>query len=95
MLVIKKNGQVRICIDFRNLNLATPKDEYVMPIADMLIDATSNHGILTFMDYYSGYNQIFVAEASVHKIAFRCPRALGVFEWIVMLIGLKSAEATY
>ena len=40
--VIKKNGQVVICINFRNLNLATHKDEYVMPIADMLVDTTFN-----------------------------------------------------
>ena len=52
MLVIKKNEQVRICMDFRILNLVTPKDEYVMPITNMLIDVTSNHVILTFMDGY-------------------------------------------
>ena len=46
--VIKKNGQVRICTDFRNLNLATPKDEYVMLMVDILVDATVNNGILTF-----------------------------------------------
>ena len=56
MLVIKKNGQVRICIDFRNLNLAALKDEYVMPITDMLIDVVSNDGILMFMDGYLRYN---------------------------------------
>ena len=44
--VIKKNGQVRIYIDFHNLNLATPKDEYIMPIADMLVDVATNNGIL-------------------------------------------------
>ena len=93
MLVIKKNGQVRICIDFRNLNLVTPKDEYVMPIVDMLIDDASNHGILTFMDGYSSHNQIFTIEANVHKTTFRCPGALGVFKWIVMSFGLKNARA--
>ena len=95
MLVIKKNRQARICIDFKNLNLASPKDEYVMPIVDMLIDVASNHGILTFMDGYSSYNQIFIAEADVYKTAFRCPRALGVFEWVVMPFGLKNVGATY
>ena len=54
--VIKKNKQVRICIDFRNLNLPTPTDKYAMPIADMLVDATANNGIVTFMDGYSSYN---------------------------------------
>ena len=54
--IIKKIRQVRICIDFRNLNFAMPKDEYVIPIADMLINAMKNKGILTFMDGYSSYN---------------------------------------
>ena len=66
-----------------------------MPITDILIDTMSNHGILTFMDGYLGYNQIFVIEADVHKIAFKCPGALGVFEWIVMAFGLKNAKTTY
>ncbi|KAM2670745.1 hypothetical protein EV1_006640 [Malus domestica] len=54
--VLKKNGALRICIDFRNLNLATPKDEYTMPISDLLIDVAANHAILSFMDGHAGYN---------------------------------------
>ena len=79
-----------MCIDFQNLNLATLKDEYVMPTANILIDVSSNHGILIFMDEYLGYNQIFVAKFDVHKIAFKCLRALGVYKWIVMPFGLKN-----
>ncbi|KAM1758776.1 hypothetical protein ACFX11_007869 [Malus domestica] len=93
--VLKKNGALRICIDFRNLNLATPKDEYTMPISDLLIDAAANHAILSFMDGHAGYNQIFIAEADVHKTAFRCPGALGIYEWVVMPFGLKNVDATY
>nr|ABA94546.1 retrotransposon protein, putative, unclassified [Oryza sativa Japonica Group] len=48
--VIKKNGKVRVCIDFRDLNKATPKDEYPMPVADQLVDAASGNKILSFMD---------------------------------------------
>ncbi|KAM1800683.1 hypothetical protein TB2_031681 [Malus domestica] len=91
----EKSGALRICIDFRNLNLATPKDEYTMPILDLLIDATANHAILSFMDGHAGYNQIFITEADVHKTAFRCPRALGTYEWVVMPFGLKNADAIY
>ncbi len=54
--VKKKNEKLRICIDFRNLNLATPKDEYPMPIADMLVDAAAGHEVLSFMDGHTGYN---------------------------------------
>ncbi|KAM3000897.1 hypothetical protein FF2_037258 [Malus domestica] len=93
--VLKKNGALRICTDFRNLNLATPKDEYTMSISDLLIDATANHAILSFMDGHAGYNQIFIAEADVHKTAFRCPGALDTYEWVVMPFGLKNAGATY
>ena len=56
VLVIKKNKQVRVCIKFRNLNLATLEDEYVMPIVDMLIDATFINKILMFINGYSSYN---------------------------------------
>ena len=66
-----------------------------MPIIDMLIDVASNHGILTFVDGYLGYSQIFVVESDIHKIAFRCPRVLGVYEWLVMPFGLKNARTTY
>ncbi|XP_070678096.1 uncharacterized protein [Malus domestica] len=62
----EKNGALRICTDFRNLNLATPKDEYTMPISDLLIDVAANHAILSFMDGHAGYNQIFIAEADTH-----------------------------
>nr|XP_025628487.1 uncharacterized protein LOC112721656 [Arachis hypogaea] len=74
--VMKKNGKLRVCIDFRDLNNATAKDEYFMPIANMLIDSAAGNEILSFMDGYSGYNQIFIAEDDVAKTAFRCPGAL-------------------
>ena len=54
--IIKNNGQVKVCIDFQNLNLSTPKGDYLMPIANILVNATSSHGIFTFMDEYSRYN---------------------------------------
>ncbi|XP_045802475.1 uncharacterized protein LOC123896075 [Trifolium pratense] len=77
--VIKKNGSLRICIDFRDLNNATPKDEYFMPVAEMLIDSAAGFEYLSMLDGYSGYNQIFIAEEDVAKTAFRCPGALGDF----------------
>ncbi|XP_015969312.1 uncharacterized protein LOC107492768 [Arachis duranensis] len=71
--VMKKNGKLRVCIDFRNLNSTTPKDKYSMSIADMLIDSTAGHEMLSFMDGYSSYNQIYIAEEDVSKTVFRCP----------------------
>ena len=93
--VYKKNGKLRVCIDFRNLNKATPMDGYPMPIADLLIDAAAGHQIISFMDGNAGYNQIFMAEEDIPKTAFRCPGHVGLFEWIVMTFGLKNAGATY
>ena len=45
--VMKKNGKIRVCIDFRNLNLATPKDEYPMPVVDLLVDGAAKHKVLS------------------------------------------------
>ncbi len=75
--VKKKKGKLRNCIDFRNLNLAMPKDEYPMPIADMLIDAAAGHEVLSFKDGHASYNQIMIAESDVSKTAFRCLGAIG------------------
>jgi hypothetical protein len=57
-------------VDFRDLNRATPKDEYPMPIAETLINATAGNKILSFMDGNVSYNQIFMALEDIHKTAF-------------------------
>ena len=92
--MLKKSGALRICIDFHNLNLAIPKDEYPMPISDLLIDAAANHDMLSFMDGHVNYNLIFIVEVDVHKTAFRCPGALGTYKWVVVPFGLKNVGAT-
>jgi hypothetical protein len=93
--VQKKDGRWRVCVDFRDLNRATPKDEYPMPVAEILINAAAGHKILSFMDGNAGYNQIFIAPEDIHKTAFRVPGAVGLFEYVVMTFGLKNAGATY
>ena len=70
-------------------------DGYPMPIADMLVDTVAGHKVISFMDGNAGYNQIFMAEEDIAKIAFRCPSAIGLFEWVVMTFGLQNAGATY
>jgi hypothetical protein len=82
-------------VDFIDLNRATPKDEYPMPVVETLINAAAGHKILSFMDGNTGYNQIFMASEDVNKTAFRVPRAVGLFEYVVMTFGLKNASATY
>jgi hypothetical protein len=94
--VEKKNmGKIRICVDFRNLNRATTKDEYPMPVADLLINSASGTKMISFLDDNAGYNQIFMAEEDVSKTVFRCPGFIGLFEWVVMTFGLKNAGAMY
>jgi hypothetical protein len=96
VLVEKKNTEkIRICLDFRNLNRATSKDEYPMPVADLLIDSASGNKVISFLDGNAGYNQIFMVKEDVGKTVFRCPRFVGLFEWVVMTFGLKNVGATY
>ena len=91
----KGTGKIRVFIDFRDLNRATPKDEYPMPIADILINAASGHRIISLLDGNAGYNQIFMAEEDISKTTFIFPGFVGLFEWVVMTFGLKNAGATY
>jgi hypothetical protein len=93
--VQKKDGRWRVCVDFRDLNRATPNDEYPMRVVEMLINAATSHKSLSFMDDNAGYNQIFMAPEDVNKTAFRVPGVIGLFEYVVMTFGLKNAGATY
>ena len=58
MMVKIANGKWRICVDFTDLNKACPKDSYPLPHVDQLEDLTAGHKLLSFMDAFSGYNQI-------------------------------------
>ncbi|CAL8135842.1 unnamed protein product [Prunus armeniaca] len=93
--MLKKTGALRVCTDYRNLNLTTPKDEYPMPVSDLLVDGAAKRELFSFMDGHAGYNQIFIVEEDVQRTAFRCPSAIGTYEWVVMPFGLKNSGATY
>jgi hypothetical protein len=80
---------MRVCIDFRDLNRATPMDGYPMLVADLLVDATAGHKVISFMDGNAGYSQIFMAIENISKTAFRCPRHIGHSEWIVITFGFQ------
>jgi hypothetical protein len=81
-------------VDFRNLNRATPKDEYPMPVAKTLINTAAGNKILCFLDGNAGYNQIFMALEDIHKTAFRVPGVVGLFKCVVMTFVLKNTGAT-
>jgi hypothetical protein len=79
-----------VCIDFRDLNRATPMYGYPMPVTDLLVDVAARHKVISFIDGNAGYNQIFMAVEDISKTAFICPRHIGLFEWIVMTFWLKK-----
>ncbi|XP_024027182.1 uncharacterized protein LOC112093283 [Morus notabilis] len=89
----KKNGQIRICVDYRNLNNACPNDEFPLPITVLLVDATTGFGALSFMDGFSGYNQIKMAPEDEELTALRTPR--GIYCYTMMPFRLKNAGVTY
>jgi hypothetical protein len=91
----KDSIKLRVCIDFRNLNWATPKDEYHMLIADILINNALGNGVISFLDGNVRYNQIFIVEEDASKMTFICLSFIGLFKWVVMTFGLKNTGATY
>ena len=89
----KKDGKVRVCLDFRDLNKASPKDDFPLPHIDMLVNSTAGHSMLSFMDGFSRYNQIMMALEDMEKTSF--VTEWGTYYFRVMPFGLKNAGATY
>ncbi|GAU45421.1 hypothetical protein TSUD_182900 [Trifolium subterraneum] len=93
VLVKKSNEKWRMCVDYTDLNRACPKDVYPLLNIDKLVDNSSEFKLLSFMDAYSGYNQIKMAEIDKNKTAFMTET--GNYYYNVMSFGLKNAGATY
>jgi len=70
VMVKKSNGKWRMCIDFTNLNKAYPKDSFPLPRIDQLVDSTIGHKLLSFMDAFSGYNQILMDKDDQENTSF-------------------------
>ena len=92
-MVKKANGKWRMCIDFTNLNRAYPKDSYPLPRIDTLVDSTARHELLSFMDAFSGYNQIKMSEEDQERTSFVTSQ--GLFCYKVMSFELKNTGSTY
>ena len=92
-MVKKTNEKWRMCVDFMDLNRACPKDSYPLPQIDTLVDSIARHELLSFMDAFSGYNQIRMKEEDQEKTSFVTSQ--GIFCYKVMSFGLKNAGATY
>ena len=82
-----------MCVDFTDLNRACSKDSFPLPRIDQLVDSTAGHKLLTFMDAFSGYNQIKMAEEDQEKTTFITSQRLYCYK--VMSFRLKNAGITY
>ncbi|CAA0827383.1 Unknown protein, partial [Striga hermonthica] len=93
VMVSKSEGKWRMCIDFRDLNKACPKDLYPLPRIDQLVDSTAGCELLSLMDASQGYHQIPLAREDWKRVSFVTSR--GTYCYVVMPFGLKNAGATY
>ena len=93
LFVKKKDGSLRLCVDFRALNKVTKKDRYSLPLISDLLDAPSRASVYTKLDLRHAYHLVRIAEGDEWKTAFRT--RYGSFEWLVMPFGLTNAPAAF
>ncbi|XP_050248532.1 uncharacterized protein LOC126695755 [Quercus robur] len=93
VVVKKKSGKWRVCVDFTDLNKACPKDPFPMPQIDQMVDATAGHPQMSFLDAFQGYHQIPLALEDQEKTAFVTPTRN--YHYKVMPFSLKNAGSTY
>lgn len=91
--VRKPDGRIYICIDFWDVNKSSLKDEFPLPNINMIMDSTARYALLSFMDGFSGYNQIRINPEDQYKTTFTTP--WGTFCYVFMPFGLKNIGATY
>ena len=93
VVVKKKNGKWRVCVDFTDLNKACPKDHFPLPRIDQLVDAIAGHPRMSFLDAFQGYHQIPLTLDDQEKTSFVTP--IGNYHYKVMPFGLKNTGSTY
>ncbi|XP_026745532.1 uncharacterized protein LOC113506895 [Trichoplusia ni] len=93
LLVPKKDGTYRFCVDYRRLNAVTKSDSYPLPVIEDLLHSTKREGYMSTIDLRSGYWQVSVSPTDRDKTAFVSP--FGTYRFIRMPLGLKNAPATF
>lgn len=93
VMVKKVVGGWKMCIDFTSLNKFCPKDSYPLPLIDQLINKSTGYELLSFLDAYSGYNQISLHKSDEEKTSFISE--MGTYCYTRMSFGLKNAGATF
>ena len=93
VVVPNKGNKWRVCVDYTDLNDACPKDSFPLPRIDQIVDASTGHGMLSFLDAFSGYHQIPIHPPDAEKTSFITPH--GLYCYNVMPFGLKNVGATY
>jgi hypothetical protein len=93
VVVRKANGKWRLCIDYIDLNKACPKDPFPLSCINQIVDSTTGCNLLSFLDAYSGYHQIFMSKEDEEKTTFITP--CGMYCFVRMTFGLKSAGSTF
>ncbi|XP_019184269.1 PREDICTED: uncharacterized protein LOC109179160 [Ipomoea nil] len=93
VVLVPKPPAWRMCVDYTDLYKACPKDPFPLPRIDQLVDDTAGYALLSFMDAFRCYHQVFMHESDEEKTAFITPE--GVYCYRVMPFGLKNAGATY
>jgi hypothetical protein len=93
VLVKKKNGKWRMCVDYTGLNKESPKVPFPLPHINQIVDSTAGCETLSFLDAYSGYHQIKMKESDQLTTSFITP--FGKYCYITMPFSLRNARATY
>jgi hypothetical protein len=92
-MVQKKSGKWRVCIDFTSLNKACPKDNFPLPRIDKIVDSAAGYKVMSLLDCFSGYHQIYIKEEDKASTSFITP--FGTYCFVRMPEGLKNVGSTF